>query len=125
MADIALIGRDIMASNFGDILIVNDDDDIVQMAINNITTVYGTNKFHPTIGNMVFDGRYKMSENGLKEIAARCRDAIMTDYRVANVIEVVAKNISTVENYGLCEISFVLITIYGAQLNSSVTVSLV
>lgn len=124
MADIALINQDIVASNFGDILIVSDDDDIIQMAVNNIMTVYGANEFHPTIGNTVYNGRYKMTENGLKEIASRCKDAIMCDHRVANVIEIVAKNISTIDNYGRCEVSFTLITTYGAQLSSNVTVSL-
>lgn len=124
MSDIALVNGDIVASNFGDILIVDDDNDIIQMAINNIMTIYGTNQFHPEIGNMVYNGRYKMSENGLVEIAARCKDAIMSDYRVANVIEIIAKNISTLENYGLCQISFVLLTIYGVQLSSSTTITL-
>jgi hypothetical protein len=125
MSDIALINGDIVASNFGDILIANDNDDIIQMAINNIMTIHGTNEFHPNIGNMVYNERYKMSENGLKEIASRCKDAIMSDYRVANVIEIIAKNTSTLENYGLCDISFVLITVDGTQLSSSVSIQLV
>ena len=125
MADIALINNDIVASNFGDILIVDDDSDIIQMAINNIMTIYGTNEFHPNIGNTVYNGRYKMSENGLREIASRCKDAIMADYRVANVIEIIARNASTIENYGLCEVSFVLITTYGAQLSSNVAITLI
>lgn len=122
MADIALINRDIVASNFGDILIADDSNDIIQMAINNIVTIYGTNQYHPNLGNTVYNGRYKMSENGLKEIASRCKDAIMSDYRVANVIEVIARNVSTIKEYGLCEISFTLITIYGTQLSSNTSV---
>ena len=124
MADIAFINRDIVASNFGDILIANDDDDVIQMAVNNIMTINGANSFHPNIGNTLYNRRYKMSKNGLVDIANRCKDAIMSDYRVANVIEVIAKNISTPENYGTCEISFALITTYGKQLSSNVTVSL-
>lgn len=125
MADIALINKDIIVSDFGDILVTGEEDDIIQMAINNIMTIYGENEIHPNIGNMAYHGRYKMSENGLREIAAQCQSAIMSDPRVANVVEVIAKNISTLENYGLCDISFVLITTSGAQLNSSVTVSFV
>ena len=124
MADIALINRDITMSSIGDILVADDNDDIIQMAANNIITIYGTNQFHPGIGNMVYHGRHKISENGLKEIAARCKDAIMLDYRVANVIEVIARNASTFEYPGLCEISFVLITIQGVQLSNNVTISL-
>lgn len=124
MSDIALINGDIMASNFGDILVVDDNNDIIQMAINNILLVYGTNQFHPNIGNTVYNYRYKMSENGLKEIASRCKSAIMQDPRVANVIEVIARNISTLQDYGLCDISFILITTSGTQLNSSVTVQI-
>ena len=123
MSDIALINGDIRISTFGDILVVGDDDDIIQMAVNSIMTIYGTNEFHRNIGNTVYNGRHKMSENGLIEIANKCKDAILQDYRVANVIEIIARNVSTPENYGLCEISFVLITTYGAQLNSSVTIS--
>ena len=124
MSDIALINGDILASNFGDILIADDNSDIIQMAVNNIMTVYGANQFHPNIGNTVYNDRYKMSENGLKEIASKCMNAILLDYRVANVIEVVARNASTLENYGLCDISFALVTIHGTQLSSSVTIQL-
>lgn len=123
MSDVALINGDIAVSTFGDILVVNDDDDIIQMAINNIMTIYGANEFHSNIGNTIYNGRHKMSENGLIEIANKCKDAILQDYRVANVIEIIARNVSTPENYGLCSISFVLITTYGVQLNSNVTVS--
>lgn len=124
MADIALVNGDIMASNFGDIMIINDDDDIVQMAINNIQTVYGSNPFHPTIGNTVHNDRFKMSKRGLEDIANRCKNAIMGDYRIQNVLEVIARNISTQENYGLCEISFVILTTYGKELSSSISIIL-
>lgn len=124
MSDIALTNRDIIPSNFGDIAIVNDDDDIIQMAVNNILTIYGTNEFHPNIGNNVYNGRHKMSERGLQNIAIECKNAILQDIRVANIIEIIAKNVSTPENYGLCEVSFVLITTYGSQLSSSVAITL-
>ena len=123
MADIAFNG-DIAASNFGDIMIVNDDNDIIQMAINNINTIYGANEFHPNIGNDIHNRRYKMSNTGLREIAIVCKNAIMLDYRVSNVIEVTANNISTKDDYGMCNISFVLTTIYGTQLSSSVALRL-
>lgn len=124
MSDIALINGDIVASNFGDILVVNDDNDIIQMAINNIMTIYGANEFHPNIGNTVYNDRFKMSERGLQDIANRCKNAILQDYRVENVIEIVAKNASTPQNYGLCEVSFILLTSYGKELSSSVTITL-
>ena len=125
MSDIALVNNDIMASNFGDIFVVDDNSDIIQMAINNIVTIFGTNEFHPNIGNKAHNRRHKMSENNLKEVANECKNAILQDSRVMNVIEVIAKNISTKENYGLCDISFVLITASGMQLSSNVTISLV
>lgn len=124
MSDIALINGDIMASNFGDILIVNDEDDIIQMAKNNIMTIYGSNEFHPTIGNTVHNNRFKMSERGLEDIAKRCKEAILQDYRVTSVLEVTAKNVSTIENYGSCNISFILETNNGIQLSSDVTILL-
>ena len=124
MADIAFVNRDIGASNFGDILIVNDDDDIIQMAVNNMLTVYGSNEFHPNIGNTIHNERHKLSGNGLAEIANKCRNAILQDPRVANVIEITATNASTEENYGACNITFILLTTYGAKLSSAITVSL-
>ena len=71
MSDIALINTDIIQSSFGDIAILNDDDDIIQMAINNILTVRGTNEFHRNIGNDVYNERHKLSELGLQEIARK------------------------------------------------------
>lgn len=124
MSDIALINSDIAASNFGDILIIDDDADIIQMAVNNIMTIQGDNEFHTEIGNTVYNNRFKMSQRGLEDIANRCKNAILNDSRVRNVLEIIAKNASTVDNYGLCEVSFVLLTIYGKQLNSSVTIIL-
>lgn len=123
MSDVALINGDIMASNFGDILIINDDDDVIQHAVNSILTIYSANKFHENIGNTVYNDRFKMSERGLQDVADRCKNAILQDYRVQNVLEIVAKNASMIE-YGLCEVSFVLETTDGRVLNSNVTVTL-
>ena len=124
MSDIALINGDIAPSDLGDILVVNDNDDIIQTAINNIMTVYGANQFHPNIGNTVYRTRFKASERGLKEIANACKNAIQQDPRVMNVIEVVARNNSTTTSYWECDISFSLITIDGTQLDSSTAIVL-
>lgn len=124
MSDIALINGDIAASNLGDILIIDDDADVIQMAVNNIMTIQGANEFHTEIGNTVYNNRFKMSQRGLEDIANRCKNAILNDSRVQNVLEIIAKNASTIDNYGLCEVSFVLLTTYGKQLNSSVTIIL-
>ena len=124
MSDIALINGDIATSNSGDILIIDDDADVIQMAVNNIMTIQGDNEFHTEIGNTVYNNRFKMSQRGLEDIANRCKNAILNDSRVRNVLEIIAKNASTVDNYGLCEVSFVLLTIYGKQLNSNVTIML-
>ena len=124
MSDIALINGDVAASNSGDILIIDDDADVIQMAVNNIMTIQGANEFHTEIGNTVYSNRFKMSQRGLEDIANRCKNAILNDSRVRNVLEIIAKNASTVDNYGLCEVSFVLLTIHGKQLNSNVTIML-
>ena len=124
MSDIALVNRDIVASSFGDILIVDDNNDIIQMAINNILTIQGTNEFHSELGNMVYNKRHKMSSNGFKEIADMCKNAILQDPRVSNVTEIIATGTSTPENYGACNISFVLTTISGTELNSNIVISL-
>ena len=124
MSDVALVNKDLVPSSFGDIAILDDNDDIIQMAINNILTIRGTNEFHTDIGNDVYNSRYKMSERGLQAIASECKNAILQDVRVENVIEIIARNASTPENYGLCEISFVLVTTDGIQLSSNIAISL-
>lgn len=124
MSDIALIDKDIVLSNFGDVSILDDNDDIIQMAINNILTIRGMNEFHTEIGNDVYNGRYKMSDLGLQNIASECKNAILQDTRVEDVIEITATNISTYENYGLCDISFIINTIDGVQLSSNVAITL-
>lgn len=124
MSDIALVNKDLVPSNFGDIAILDDNDDVIQMAINNILTIRGANEFHTDVGNDVYNGRYKMSDKGLQAIASECKNAILQDIRVSDVIEIIARNASTPENYGLCEISFVLVTTDGVQLSSNVAISL-
>lgn len=124
MSDIALVNKDLVPSNFGDIAILDDNDDVIQMAINNILTIRGTNEFHTDVGNDVYNGRYKMSDKGLQAIASECKNAILQDIRVSDVIEIIARNASTPENYGLCEISFVLVTTDGVQLSSNVAITL-
>lgn len=124
MSDIALVNKDLVSSNFGDIAILDDNDDVIQMAINNILTIRGTNEFHTDVGNDVYNGRYKMSDKGLQAIASECKNAILQDIRVSDVIEIIARNASTIDNYGLCEISFVLVTIDGVQLSSNVAITL-
>lgn len=122
MADVALVNNDIVVSNFGDLLVVDDDSDVIQMAVNSILTIYSANELHPNLGNTVYNDRFKMSERGLKDIAGRCKNAILNDPRVANVLEIVARNASTPQNYGLCEVSFVLLTTYDRELSSSVSI---
>lgn len=124
MSDIALINGDISASSFGDISIIDDDADVIQMAVNNIMTIYGANPFHVNLGNTVYNNRFKMSTRGLEDVANRCKNAILNDYRVQNVLEIIAKNAGTITNPGLCEVSFVLLTTYGKELSSNVTITL-
>ena len=61
MSDVALVNKDLVPSSFGDIAILDDNDDIIQMAINNILTIRGTNEFHTDIGNDVYNSRYKIT----------------------------------------------------------------
>lgn len=123
MADIALVNGDITISSFGDLLTINDDEDIIQTAINNILTIKGTNPFHTEVGNDAHINRYKISEQGFNEIANRCKDAILQDVRVTSVLEVIVENDGTELNNNLCTVSFVLITIDGKQLSSGTSIT--
>lgn len=122
MSDIALVNGDI-ESSFGDILTVDDDGDIVQMAINNILTIRGHNEFHPDIGNYVYSSRYKISEHDLDVVASECKNAILQDSRVKSVVSVIAKNTNN-NNAGLCNISFILITEDDRQLSSEISINI-
>lgn len=124
MADIALTNGDIVVSSFGDLLTINDDDDIIQTAINNILTIKGTNEFHPELGNDAHTSRYKISERGLNELANRCKDAILQDIRVTSVIEVVVENNGTESSNNLGNVSFILVTNSGRQLSSSTSIEI-
>lgn len=122
MADIALVNGDIITSSFGDILTIDDDEDIIQTAINNILTIKGDNIMHPELGNNAHNNRYKMSTRSFNEIAERCKEAILQDIRVASVLEVLVVNDKFISN--ACNVSFVLITVDDKQLSSSASVTM-
>ena len=83
MSDVALINGDIAPSNFGDIMIVNDDDDIIQMAVNNILLVYGTNEFHPDMGNMAYNNR---NRNSIKQLDQATRNFLSKGFTSVSLI---------------------------------------
>jgi hypothetical protein len=103
-ADIMLVNGDLIASVTGDIALVTDSDEIIQMAINNMNIVYGELSGDPTRGNMIFTRRVKLSPSGLRQVEADCKNAILQDTRIADVPYIRATKSITVA-YG-CDIEF-------------------
>lgn len=121
MGDIALVNGDIVVSQFDDIsLVLDDNEDILQQAINNINTIYGEVIDHPTIGNMLFNNRNKIKSD-LSDIETYCEDAISSDERIDSVEDIVA---TRVKDTDMVNISFTLLTIYGDTISSSSNISI-
>lgn len=123
MADI-YIGDDgdLVATAYGDIAIIGDDDDILQMAINNVRTILGENQFHPEIGNNVFNRRMKVIDSDAETIAKDCINAIKQDDRVRAVksIEIYADG----EDRHNLDVQFTIITIGGNTISSTVQIQI-
>ena len=108
MSDIMINNGDIVFTTFGDIMIADGDDDIIQSAIHNIMTIYGENEFHNELGNTVYNSRYKISKTNLISIQDACKRAIIEDPRLKSVPIIIATNNPNI--YGGCNISFTLKT---------------
>ena len=86
MSDIMLdTDGDIMATQIGDIRIISNDDELIQMAVNNMSTIYGELENDLTRGNLVYSRRIKINNEGMRKVAYDCKNAILQDPRVVNV----------------------------------------
>lgn len=92
MIDIMMNGNgDIVTTESGDIaLVVDNSDDIIQSANNNILTRLGENIHHPNLGNDVYNKRIKYTDSGLRMIESYCTSAILQDSRIKNVENILA-----------------------------------
>lgn len=122
MADISMTGRDIDISTLGDIEIAEGDDEILQFAVNAITTIYGEMVFHPTIGNPVYKRRLKITESGGDTVMQDCITTIKADDRVADVtyMEVYYEE----EDKSQVYIKFTLVTTSGHTISSVANIRL-
>lgn len=124
MSDIMLRNGDFVSTVFGDIAVLDDNDDIIQMAIHNILTRIKEHVFHPTLGNRLYDTRIKLIPSGLQMVEELCKVAILdNDNRVKTVKSIMATR-SDKYDY-MCDLSFVLENHDGQLLNSNITISLV
>ena len=123
MSDIMLNNGDILNTIFGDVSVANEDEDIIQSAINNVLTIYGENEFHPDLGNTIYNDRNKLSSSNLVLIQDACKSAIeLNDDRVKQVTSITATKDADI--YGSCIISFILETTDSKVLSSSTTIVL-
>ena len=122
MKDIAMINGDLVVNDFGDIAIVSsDNDDIIQFANNNILTRLGENIFHTDIGNDVHNRRFKMTQSNLVEIESYCKNAILRDTRIDNIVHMKA---SIGSNHGECIIEYTLLTVDGDNLDGRMSINI-
>jgi hypothetical protein len=91
MQDIAMIDGDLVVTDLGDLAITaSDNDDVIQMANNNIMTRLGENIHHPEVGNDVYNKRLKITSSGLAEVESDSKNAILNDTRVSDVYNILA-----------------------------------
>lgn len=122
MADIYLENGDLAATMFSDIAIVEGDDEILQMAIHNIRTIYGENQFHDEIGNKVYGRRLKVVDSDADVIVKDCINAIMQDDRIQSVTEMSVYS-DEYDRHNL-EIQFILLTTSGSSISSTIQIQI-
>lgn len=124
MIDVAMKNGDLVASDYGDILLhLSDDDNIIQMANNAIYTIKGENIFHPGYGDDAWNKRLKISQSGFDTVNACVKEAIL--HGVPEVSEVVSVNSAkSEENVGECVVSYILLTNNGKRISSSTTINI-
>jgi len=118
MSDIAMNGSDIVCTAYGDISVLDINDDIVQAAIYNIMLAYGENGFHEDIGNMAYGRRMKITDSNLRMIESDCANTIINDDRVASVISLTA--VQSDKSNSNVVVSFTLQTEDGTVLTNSI-----
>jgi hypothetical protein len=121
-ADIMLVNGDLAVSITGDIALVTDGDEIIQTAINNMSTIYGELDSDPTRGNMIFTRRVKLSPSGLRQVESDCKNAILQDTRVADIPYISATRSTTVAYE--CDIEFTIRDIDGNTHSSNASINL-
>ena len=104
MADLKCQNGDLVASEYGDLVLCDmggdtyEDEDVIQTANNSILLRFGRNKYH--------NRRVKASETGLSMVVEECENAILNgDSRIQEVIDVTA---TTSEN-GQCYVQYRLL----------------
>ena len=109
MADLKCQNGDLVASEYGDLVLCDmggdtyEDEDVIQTANNSILLRFGRNKYHNDIGNNIYNRRVKASETGLSMVVEECENAILNgDSRIQEVIDVTA---TTSEN-GQCYVQY-------------------
>lgn len=119
MQDIKFANGDIVVSN-GDIcLCSNENEDIIQMANNSISTIYGDHIYHTDIGNTIYGQRIKANDTGLAAVEFECKQAILRgDDRVSDVDTITA----TLGENASCIVSYVLILTDGSKIDGSTAV---
>lgn len=123
MADIYLDNGELASTMFGDIAIVtNEDDDVLQMAIHSIQTIFGENQFHDSIGNKVFSRRLKVTDLDADIIATDCSNAILQDDRVRSIQDM--KIYADDKDKHNLEIEFTIITVYNTIISSMVQIQI-
>lgn len=121
MIDVMMNSRDLVATEFGDIALVqSNNNDILQSVNNNLLTVKGENIFHPDVGNDVFNRRLKLSDTHIEIIKNDCKNAILFDNRVSDVKSIIIDDIGS----GIYDVTYVIVTSSGDILDSRISLDI-
>lgn len=121
-------GTDIMLDNnklaltpSGDIALVSGDDNLLQSVFTDLRLIFGELDYATDHGNMIYHRRIKLTPNGLKQVEHDCRNAIMKNHRVADVVHIRAERIP---NKNSCIIFFQIKKHDGEVLSSNTTINM-
>ena len=110
---------DIDVTPSGDIALLYNNEAIIQRAINNIKTIYGESFIDDKRGNLAFERRLKLNDNGMRIIEQDCRNAILYDYDILEVPSIIASR--NIGEYS-CSINFTIKIKNGAILHGDVVI---
>jgi len=112
--------NDILITDRGDIGLVYDNENLIQTAVNNMSTRYGELENDPTRGNKLYNSRVKFTDSGMRDVEVQCSDAILQDQRVSDILQISA----TYKDQFECYVSFTIVDVNKRIIDGSTAIIL-
>lgn len=119
ITDLLLVDGDLAFDH--DVRIISDEKSILQSAIENISIVYGEIPINDGRGNKIYGRRIKLTDISMQQVTSDCKDAILYDNRIKDVVYIVAVR----DGMFGCSITFTLLTNNNVLVNGNTRISLV